>query len=156
MYLISHMITYVTKVPDDSKLERLRWQLCLSSNSTLLFEFTKCHTLSRQCAQAETHITLRLSWNMVRNYIVIIIGASWVTVTQPKAETWACQRSYTTGPDRGHTLLRLRLAAALTQLLFWNSISGHITREPPMQTQPAVRVGFELATDCMQFYFFGN
>ena len=33
---------------------------------------------------------------------------------------------------------------------------GHTTRAPLMQTQPAVRVGFELATNYIQFYAFTN
>ena len=43
---------------------------------------------------------------------------------------------------RGH--VRRRFAAALIPRLVWNNIPGHTTRAPPMQTQPAVRVGFEV------------
>ena len=49
-----------------------------------------------------------------------------------------------------------RFAAALILYLFGNSIPGHTTRAPPLQTQPAVRVGFELATYGIQFYVFAN
>ena len=47
-------------------------------------------------------------------------------------------------------------AARLLLPLFSNSIPGHTARAPPTQTQPAVRVGFELATDGIQFYVFAN
>ena len=51
---------------------------------------------------------------------------------------------------------RRRSAAALLSRLFGNSIPGHTKRAPLMQTQPAVRVGFELATNYIQFYAFTN
>ena len=49
-----------------------------------------------------------------------------------------------------------RFAAALVLCLFGNSVPGHTTRAPPLQTQPAVRKGFELATFGIQFYVFAN
>ena len=49
-----------------------------------------------------------------------------------------------------------RRFAALIPRLFGNSIPGHITRAPPMQTQPALRVGFKLVTDSIQLYVFVN
>ena len=49
-----------------------------------------------------------------------------------------------------------RFAAALIPWLLGNSIPGHTTREPPMQTHQVVRVGFELATDDTQFCVFAD
>ena len=42
---------------------------------------------------------------------------------------------------------KIRFAAALIPRLSGNSIPGYTTRAPPMKTQSAVRVWFELATD---------
>ena len=59
--------------------------------------------------------------------------------------------------DEGHKKsalhnVRWGYAAALIPQLFGNSIPGQTTRAPLMQTQHALRVELELATDSIQFY----
>ena len=61
--------------------------------------------------------------------------------------SWSCTESVE---------VRRRFAAALIPRLLGNSIPGHTTRAPPMQTQPAVKVGFELATDGIQLHIFAK